>query len=309
MTSVPNEVTDSDIQAPLFFRLVTTIGRPLGLRWVQDNHVRAVYRMESYLESRGPHFFWINGLKERLGSIIYLGPRFRTFSFANLSTQDPLRAGLRVSISFSFDPRRTRREIAAQLINLDDEVLVLIVEGAVLKSIRSLIAQYLFEEIRHGRVFEVIEQKAQADLATDPSLGQLGIQVGGVQVLEPILSDTIETRFEQTAQRRFNIQATQDFNPTEIARTLAIEIVEKLNSQGLGGQYLNPGDILNALQQLPSRLPTPTKVIDGPAAAKPGSPEAQSGSVHDIRPSPPPSQTPPTDKKGPISPSFLDENS
>lgn len=253
---------DEPHSLPFSIRFLTAIGRPFGLRWVQDNHVRAIYRMESYFESRGPHFFWIDEWRERLGSTIYLGPRFRTFTFANLSTRDPLSVGLRVSASFSFDPRKTKREIAAQLVNLEDDVRALIVEGATLKSIRSIVTHCLFEEIRHGRVFESIEQRARAELSADSSLGQLGIEVVGVQVLEPVFSETIETRFDQTSQRKFRPQATQDFNPTDIARTLAIEIVEQLNTRGQGGQYLNTGDILNALQQLPDPSSTPTKMID-----------------------------------------------
>lgn len=303
MTMKLTHGTDPDTRPALLWRLALSFGRPFGLRWVQENYVRVVYRMEKYTGVRGPGFFKYNGLTERLGPTVYLGPRFKTYTFPNLSTSDPMRVGFRVSASYTFDPRNVKPEIATQLVQLDSDVFALIVEGALLKSLRVLVADHTIETIRQGKVYGAIESQTAQEMGRNPGLAVLGLGVGNLEILEPLFPQAVEARFEEAAQRRFNVQAVQDFRASDVVKTLAMELVEKLGPQTQ--QYLNGSDIMNAVQQLPEPPAAPTKTIDGQATVQ-SLDAGKSSSV--ILPSTPSNNTPAV-KGGPTTPSWVDENS
>ncbi len=304
MTDVSNPDADSEATGPDPSNMVSGLERALGKRFVKDNHVQVVYRDGLYLTAKGPGFFWIRFWSDRTGPVVYIGPRVQSYTFSNLSTRDPVRVGLRVSAGFNFDPRRTDRATAAQFVSAAQDPVPLIVSTALLKSLRSQVSMYGLEQIRQGRVFEVIERTSKADLAANPLLPKLGIIPSGVTILEPLFSEKLEARFEEAAQRRFNLEATQDYQPTDLAETLAIEIVEKINAQGASEQYLTPSDIVNAVKQLPPRPAPRTRVIEGqvrPAPLPADNPSAAPGAG-------PPTSSPQTPSDQPLQPppTYLD---
>ncbi len=237
-------------------------------QWVDDRHVCAILHEGIYRECRGPLFFSYNYFSERMGPIIYIGYRFGNYTFDNFSSCDPMKIGLTVGASFTFDPRKTA--IAGVLVGLTDDVFCSLVKGEIARWLRPQIAQYTAQEIRQSLGFNRIETDVLALLQGNPDLPQLGINVSKVELQDPLLPTEIEDGFVQAARRRLDIAAVQGWQDPEFARHLAVIIAEKSS----GEQYLNAADIFTALRQTrtPAALQPPTIEVINQAPTPPTEP-------------------------------------
>lgn len=257
-----NEFTDgtySEIEEGSWLDRLQT---KLGLRFVAENHVQAVYRDQIYRTAKGPGWFRIHFWNETSGEIIKIGPRFGTLTLDNLSSREPAQVGLELSVSYTFDPRRTKREIAVSLIKLPDQVFEKMIEGAVLKPLRPLIASYSFEEIRLGRIYEHVERMVNIALQADKGLRDLGIEVGGMQIVKPILSRNLNAHLERYAELDSGVLRSQQYDAEGLIRALSIKIVDQLRTQATAGNVVMTTDVIHSLQELVSRTAAPIKMID-----------------------------------------------
>lgn len=228
-----------------------------GKQWVDEQHVCAIFREGVYLECRGPLWFTYDRWRERMGPLVYTGLRLGKYEFRNLSSREPLRVGLKVSASFSFNPVGVARGIAGALVTLTDDAICGVVEGEIVRWLRPQIAQYTNIEIRRGDMYETVNQTVFARLNQEADLPRLGISVRKVQIDEPLLPDEVETGFVQAARRGIDVQSVQGWENQEFARHLAVILAAK----PIGEQYLNAADIFTALRELPAPA-RETKVID-----------------------------------------------
>ncbi|MBI4671942.1 MAG: hypothetical protein HY741_09800 [Chloroflexi bacterium] len=280
---------------PLSFRLQ----KWLGNEWVDELHLCAIYRDGIYYECRGPLFFRYDTFHERMGPIVYTGLRFGKYTFDNLSSREPLRIGLKLSASFSFNLKSIERKIAGVLINLSDELMCSLVEGEIVRWLRPQIAQFSNQQIRRGEIFELVGSAVLARLNGEPDLSRLGITVGKIQIEEPLLPEELEKGFVQAARRDIDVQSLQNWEDSEFARHLAVILAEKSS----GEQYLNAADMFAALRET-APVPRVTRVIDSqpefPPVAPSTAPPPAASNASGAKPAAgdtPPAETKKTDEQ------------
>lgn len=279
---------------PFTFRLK----KWLGNQWVDEMHVCAILRENSYLECRGPLFFQYDGWRERMGPIIYIGLRFGNFTFDNLSSSDPMRVGVRVAATYSFNPQKVERKVAGALVTLGDDAFCNVVEGEILRWLRPSIAECTNQQIRRGDVFERINKYVLFQLTNEPDLPRLGITTSKFQIQESLLPQELEEGFVKAARRAVDVQAVTSWENSEFARHLAVILAEKTS----GEQFLNAADIFTALGSMDSVKPPP-KIIDATPGVPPTTP---SGAASASKPADPPASPPPPPKsKPPVDDSFF----
>ncbi len=259
-------------QEPLLQRIGLSVLGPIGLHFAPAQHVQVIYRFGAYTAARGPQFFWINPLVESVGPQVFIGNRSRVFVLENLPTRDRLQLGLKMWISFSFDPRRTLPDIATPLSNLNQDLMFAFMEGHARHALLAIIGAYAAEEVcGGGPAFQTIEQ--QMKLALEGRLSRLGIDVRDVRVTQVMPPPVLVARFEQAAQRGHSIQSMQEYHPSQVAQALAVELVERLGAQQADEQYVNIGDLLGAYMRgnAPSGESQGTPHSIAPPASQPSS--------------------------------------
>ncbi len=98
-----------DTNAPLLYRMALTLGRPFGVRWVGDLELAAIFRMEQYHSVKGPGFFWINPLTQRVESHISLAPDFISMAVPGIQTRDGIQLEFSIALAYCFTvPSRVR---------------------------------------------------------------------------------------------------------------------------------------------------------------------------------------------------------
>jgi hypothetical protein len=228
---------DRNVRPPLAYRLRLFFGRPSGLRWVPDNHLGVVYRMEMYHSLRGPGFFRINPFTESVKQEVSLNPDFIATHVANLNTRDAVQLGLRVALAFVFDPRPLPREKALVFVKWPPHILRAIVTDFANSALLNILPKYYAEEICRGELFETIQQRLEASLKT--SLEPLAIRPTFVMVLEVTVPPPLQDAFTAVANRTAYTHDLSLFEPYELNEVRRRELNEVLRELPGGIRYLN----------------------------------------------------------------------
>jgi len=235
---------------PPLFRFLEWLGKPFGYYYVPENYARLIRRMEQYHHvHRGPGFRHVNTLIETLGPLVKTGVESFGYVFDNLPTRDGLQLGLRFAINYTFDPEKTKLTTAAKFANMPRDVFCEIIANRMRRALLSILAVYSAEEVSRGQAFDNIEKQLLEN--ANQLLTFLGIVISSALALQVIPPEKLRARFEGVAQRRINIEATRDYQSSEVNRALAAELIEGLAEHGVAADHasFNFNEMLNAPEQ------------------------------------------------------------
>lgn len=245
---------------PPLFRLLEWLGKPFGYYYIPENHARLIRRMEQYHHvHRGPGFRRINTLMETLGPLVKTGVEAFSHQFDNLPTRDGLQLGLRFAINYTFDPEKTKLTTAAKFANMPREVFCEIIANRMRRALLSILAACSAEEVCRGQVFDNIERQLLEN--ANQLLAFLGITISSALALQVIPPEKLRARFEGVAQRRISIEATRDYQSSDVNRALAAELIEGIADHGVSADHasFNFNEMLNSPEQEQRTFLSPPK--------------------------------------------------
>jgi SPFH domain / Band 7 family len=263
---------------PLSLRLLLKYGSWFGAGFVPDMTVQVIYRDGLYAGVRGPGRFRYNRFTETLGPQISVGAQRRPFNFADMLSQDGLPIMVRLSILFSYDPRRGP-QFARAFARTTPEIRLNLVTSFAERSTRVAISRRNSIELPQAQSLESAEEEISRALQTD--MGPLGFEFPSnrpVMILQIQPPATLTNRHEQNAQRRAQIMAGEEFNTTDYRRALIAEFIENLAKTGAGESIINLNELVESYV-----ADVGPRVINQPPA-----PSQASGSPPPPPPPPPP---------------------
>ncbi len=275
-----------------------------GRRHVNEQYVQIVYSDRKFERVAGPHYFWLQG-GEQLGKTIYLGLRFAKLDFNGLSSIEPVRVGLKVSISYRFDPRKIGgenpqnpkavHELTSALVHLPDSSFHKIIEGAALPLFRRIVPTYRISEIQRGTVFDDIEAQVKRELSANASLKHYGILMGNVQIEDRMLPAAVDEHLVRSAGTHILRDDLQKAGSAELTLVTLLKLLENTSAAG-GENYFSTSELASNLTALVGQTTPPTRVVDSiPASHSP--PAAPSSPKSTDAPEPSTFYTPDSDKR------------
>ena len=248
---------------PLAYSLRLFFERPLGLRWVPDNHLAVVYRMEMYHGLRGPGFFRINPFKETVKYEVNLNPDFISTEIASLQTQDAVQLGLRIALAYEFDPRPLPRDKALVFVKWPRRIHRAIVIHSATTALQGILPKFRADRVCRGQVFEEIRQQLLDDLTE--RLKSLGLGPILAMVLEVIVPPALQNTFTAVANRAAYTHDLSQYTPYELSEVRRRELYEVIRALPGGIRYLSvPGSEIAPSSWQVSKPPT-QQIIPGQA--------------------------------------------
>jgi SPFH domain / Band 7 family len=265
---------ERDTKPPIVYRLLHTVGRPFGLRWVGDNKVAVVYRLELYSHLGGPGFFWINPFTQSVRYVIDTAPDFVPVAAPGIQTRDGLQLDLTMALAYSFDPAIMPPERAAVFVTWTRDTHRAIIQDSAKRALQGVVPSFFAEEICQGGVFDRIEQRLMEELSR--RLRPLALRPQICFVLHVGVPPKLRDRFEAVVQRRINIEDLGQYASYELIQALRTEAIESLKSMGGARQYINLPDLSSMVtpsqhesQSSPRRIVPPAAPSDQEAAEPP----------------------------------------
>jgi len=228
---------DREVKPPLAYRLGLFFGRLFGWRWVPDNHLGAVYRMERYNDLRGPGFFRINPLTESVKLTVDLNPDFMSTNVSGLNTQDAVQLEMEVALGYVFDPRDLPHEEAQVFIKLPKNILRDIVTDFTTSTLLSIVPSYSAEHICRGGLFETIGQALHVQLTE--RLQPLAMRPTFVMVLKVTPPAALQETFTAVANRAAYTHDLSIYQEHELSEVRRREMYAVLGELPGGIRYLN----------------------------------------------------------------------
>jgi len=166
-------------------QLLSFLGRSIGFHFAPDNHVVPVLRLERYHRVEGPGFFWIRPLLERtlppVKTSLYVG----NFFFEEVLSQNNIPFNIQMTVLFTFNPHRARKEAAAMLTRGDEALLQLIVRDYANQGVRRLVSRFEAERLSRDTILASIERDLTRQLKAElHNLGIAPLPTGGVLIKE-----------------------------------------------------------------------------------------------------------------------------
>ena len=249
-----------DGQSPMVYRLLRTLGRPFGLRWVGDNQVAVIYRLERYHSLKGPGFFWINPFTQTVKKIMSTAPEFVSIEAADIHTQDALQLGLTVALAYEVEPAWMPSDKAALYVTWTREARQSIVTNHAPHTLQDIVPSFNAEESCRGTVFRSIEERLMKGL--DVRLRQMALKPLICFILRVTVPPKLQDRFEAVVQRQVNIEDLGHYAPYELSQALRIEALEALRGMAGSKQYINMPDMTDMVAPSQGQLP-PRRIIPG----------------------------------------------
>ena len=109
--------------------ILASLGKLIGVHFVKENYVAPVFRLGMYNRVRGPGLFWVIPILESVGQPVKSGIHFTSLKVIGALSKDSIPIDIDLDVLFRFDPERTQRRIAAQLVRVPEYVLTDIAEG------------------------------------------------------------------------------------------------------------------------------------------------------------------------------------
>ena len=104
-------------------RIISTLGRPFGLRFAPDNHVVPVLRWGQYHRVEGPGFFWIVSPFERTLPPVKTSLHVGNFVFEEVLSGENIPLRIHLTVLFTFNPASAPKSPAAVLVRGGDQLL------------------------------------------------------------------------------------------------------------------------------------------------------------------------------------------
>lgn len=260
-----------DIQAPTVYRFLRAVGRPFGVRWVGDYQLAVIYRLERYHTVKGPGFFRINPLTQRVHSIISVSPDLISTAIPGLLTKDALRLEFSMSLAYTCDPRIVPQDRAALVVKWSRDVRRAIVTDRAQRAFQAVVPQFYAEQICRGEVFQSLEDKFLKELMA--LVAPLALKPMFAIVKEVKVPPVLQSRFEAIVQRAINVQDISQYEPYELTQAMRTEALEAMQYFAGGKTYVDMPDMTDVV--LPPQSELPPRRVTRPAATldEPPSPE------------------------------------
>jgi hypothetical protein len=176
-------------------RLISALGRAIGIHFAPDNHVIPVLRLERFNRVKGPGYFWIIPIVERTLPPINTGIRVTNFIFEEVLSHDNIPFRFHLTVLFSFDPALPSKKVTTQLIRASDGVLQSIVQDFTNQGLRRLASRFDAQELCGEAAISTIERDLIHYLRSELRiLGLVPLRSGGVLIKETVAPD----RFKHT---------------------------------------------------------------------------------------------------------------
>lgn len=263
-----NQPEEPAVEQPPMLRLILFLGRPLGIAFVPQHYLQAIYRMGKYLECRGPGLIYHSPLTESLGPLVFVGNQRNEYRFENIVSRDVLPITIAILTNVVYDPG-LGHERASVLTRLPREAYVSIAGTYIRWGLLAAANRYNAAELTQANVRTQIENSLHEQVGEE--LKFLGLRLAArLRIMSVELPASLTERHETIAQRRANILAGAEFHPAEYRRALVSEVLERL-SQGNAESFVNFGEILEAYaaEHPPqaAQPATPLRILDQPPLA------------------------------------------
>lgn len=226
-----------NVSPPLAYSLRLFFERPLGLRWVPDNHLAVVYRMEMYHGLRGPGFFRINPFTETVRREVSLNPDYISTEISSIQTQDAVQLGLRIALAYVFDPRPLPRKEALVFVEWPKGIHRAIMTDNAITALQAILPKYRADQVCRGQVFEEIRQQLLDELTE--RLKSLGLEPIRAMVLEVIVPPALQDTFTSVANRAAYAYDLSQYTPFELSEVRRRELYEVIRALPGGIRYLS----------------------------------------------------------------------
>lgn len=263
-----------DGQSPLVYRLLRTLGRPFGLRWVGDNQVAVVYRLERYHSLKGPGFFWINPFTQTVRRIISTAPEFVSIEAVDIHTEDALQLGLTVALAYEVQPTWMPPDKAALYVTWTREARQSIVTNHATRALQDIVPSFNAEEICRGTAFRSIEERLMSGLGA--RLRQMALKPLICFILRVTVPPKLRDRFEAVVRRRVNIEDLNQYAPAELDQDRRDRIIEAFREILSGARAVNMPNLMDLSgssqgegSSRPPRIVPPAAPSDGPPPREP----------------------------------------
>jgi len=194
----------------------------------------------------GPGLFWVIPILESVGQPVKSGFRFSSLNVAGALSSDSIPIDIGLQVFFRFDPERTERRIAAQLVRAPEHVLTDIAEGYADSFLRQIVANFTAEDICSGKAVSRIKRHLSRILADKLEFLGYIIDLGSGVLIKAI---TASPEFQRTmlgAKRyEFTLRVLNAYQAADVDQALFAELVNGLAKGDGSIQFLSLADALN----------------------------------------------------------------
>ncbi len=226
-------------------KILTSLARLIGVHFVQENYVAPVFRLGMYNRVGGPGFFWVIPILENVGQPVKSGFRFTSLKVSGALSKDSIPIDVDLELFFRFDPERTQRRIAAQLVRVPEDVLTDIAKGYADSFLRQVVANFAAEDICSGKVVSRIKSHLSHILADKLEFLGYVIDLGSSVLTKGI---TASPEFQQTMldAKRYEVtlRVLNAYQAADVDQALRAELVKCL-AKGDGSMLLSLADALS----------------------------------------------------------------
>ena len=227
-------------------KILISLARLIGIHFVPENYVAPVFRLGMYDRVRGPGFFWVIPILESVGQPVKSGFRFTGLNVPGALSSDSIPIDIDLAIYFRFDPERTRRRIAAQLVRMPEYVLTDIAKDYADSFLRKVVANFTAEEICSGKAAARIQRHLSRILAD--KLRFLGYVIdldSGVLIKAIAASPEFKKTMLDAKRYEVTLRVLNAYQAADVDQALFAELVNGLAKGDGAIQFLSLADALN----------------------------------------------------------------
>jgi regulator of protease activity HflC (stomatin/prohibitin superfamily) len=226
-------------------RILTFLAKFVGVHFVQENHVAPVFRLGMYRRVCGPGFFWVIPILESVGPPVKSGFRFTSLKVPGALSKDSIPIDIDLEVFFRFDPERTQRRIAAQLVRAPERVLTDIAEDYADSFLRQVVANFAAEDICSGKVVSRIKSHLSHILADRLDFLGYVINLDSGVLIKGI---TASSEFQQTMldAKRYEVtlRVLNAYQAADVDQALFAEFIKGF-AKGDASMFLSLADALS----------------------------------------------------------------
>ena len=227
-------------------KILTSLARLIGVHFVQENYVAPVFRLEMYNRVCGPGFFWVIPILENVGQPVKSGIHFTSLKVLGALSSDSIPIDIELQLLFRFDPERTKRRIAAQLVRVPERVLTEIAKDYAESFLRQVVAGFTAEGICSGKAVARIKRLLIRTLAD--KLAFLGYVIdleNGVLIKGITASPEFQRTMLDAKRYEVTLRVLNAYQAADVDQALFAELVNGLAKGDGSVQFLSLADALN----------------------------------------------------------------
>lgn len=214
-------------------KVLSSLAKLIGVHFVPANYVAPVFRLGTYNRVCGPGFFWVIPILESVGQPIKSGFRFTSLKVPGALSKDGIPIDIDLEVFFRFDPERTQRQIAEQLVRAPEHVLTDIAKSYADSFMRRVVANFAAEDICTGKAVNLIQAQLSHILADRLEFLGYVINLDSGVLIKAI---TASPEFQQTMldAKRYEVilRVLSAYEAADVDRALFAELVNSLAKGG-----------------------------------------------------------------------------